>query len=158
MRLGWSIVSKFATCLMRILRSWLPTRLPVYRACLLKFQKLVKSTRTVFREYIGKKHVYTHVRRKDFSRGGATRVFSKIFLGGPKVVKFVFSYSKLRKQPFLLKFSKSKGGQGHPLPPFRRPCVRWVYFIWLAEHVAIAKIFCCAKLVVMLFNLQCIEF
>jgi len=30
----------------------------------------------------------------------------------PKVVKFDFSYSKLRKQLFFLKFSKSRGGLG----------------------------------------------
>ena len=47
-----------------------------------------------------------------FSRGGL-RVFSLIFLGGPKVSKFVFSHSKLRKQPFLTKISKSRG----PWPP-----------------------------------------
>jgi len=41
--------------------------------------------------------------------GRAIGSFSKIFLGGPKVAKFVFSHSKLRKQPFLLKFSKYRG-------------------------------------------------
>jgi len=40
---------------------------------------------------------------KILSRGA----FQKVFLGGPKVVKFVFYHSKLRKQPFLLKFSNS---------------------------------------------------
>ena len=60
---------------------------------------------------------------KNFSRG-ATRGFSQIFLGKP-IVKFVFSLSKLRKQPFLLKFSKSRGCLGPPLPPpFRHP---WFY-------------------------------
>jgi len=44
-----------------------------------------------------------------FSRRGALKDFSKIFLGGAKVMKFVF-FSKLRKQTFLLKMSKSKGG------------------------------------------------
>jgi len=44
-------------------------------------------------------------------------IFPKVFLGGPKVVEFVFSHSKLR-QPFLLKISKSRV----PRPPFRRPC------------------------------------
>jgi len=56
-------------------------------------------------------------RRKDFFQGGTTRGFSKIFLGGPKVVKFVFSHSNLRKQPCAVKFSKSRG----PWLPFRRP-------------------------------------
>jgi len=32
------------------------------------------------------------------------------------MVKFVFSHSKLRKEPFLLKFFKSRGDQG-PLAP-----------------------------------------
>ena len=52
-------------------------------------------------------------RRRDFFRGGHWW----IFLEGPKVANFVFSHSKLRKH-FLLKFSKSSGGQG---PPLRRP-------------------------------------
>ena len=46
-----------------------------------------------------------HGRRKDFS-GGALGDSSKIFLGGPKVVKFLFSLSKLRKQSFLQKIFK----------------------------------------------------
>jgi len=44
--------------------------------------------------------------------GGPLRDFSKIFPRGAKVVKFVFSHSKLRKKSFLLKFSKSRGAQG----------------------------------------------
>ena len=50
-----------------------------------------------------------------FSRGGGTRDFSNFFQGGPKVVKFVFSYSKLKKQSFLLEISNPG--------PFRRPCL-----------------------------------
>jgi len=34
---------------------------------------------------------------------------SKIFLGGTKVVKFVFSHSKLRKQPCFAEIFKIKG-------------------------------------------------
>jgi len=41
--------------------------------------------------------IHIHVRRKDF------------FQGGPKVVKFDFSHSKLRKQPF-----SSRGRFGPP--------------------------------------------
>jgi len=37
--------------------------------------------------------------------------FSRV---GPKVVKFVFSHSKLRKQPFFLKFSKSRKANAPP--------------------------------------------
>jgi len=37
--------------------------------------------------------------------------FSKISQMRSKVVKFVFSHLKLRKQPFLLKFSNSGGGR-----------------------------------------------
>jgi len=52
-----------------------------------------------------------------FFQGKATSGFFQRFLWGvPKVVKFVFSHSKFRKQLILLKFSKSKG-QG---TPFRR--------------------------------------
>jgi len=47
---------------------------------------------------------------------GGTRVFFQIFSRWwPKVVKSVFSHSKLRKQRFLLNISKSKGKS--PLPP-----------------------------------------
>jgi len=42
-----------------------------------------------------------------FQGEGALGAFSKIFLLGSKVVKFVFSYSKLRKLTFLVKFSNS---------------------------------------------------
>jgi len=41
--------------------------------------------------------------------GKATRGFSKIFLGVPKLVKFVFSHSKLRKQPFCWNFQNPRG-------------------------------------------------
>jgi len=54
-----------------------------------------------------------------FSREGPVGDFPKIFSReGPKVVKFVFYHPKLKKQPFLLIISKSRGGLG---PPFRRP-------------------------------------
>ena len=40
--------------------------------------------------------------------GGATGgFFQKFFYGGPKMVKFGFYHSKLRKKHFLLKFSNS---------------------------------------------------
>jgi len=48
---------------------------------------------------------------------GVGRIFSTG--RGRKAVKFVFYPSKLKKQPFLLKFSKSRGA----LPPLRRPCL-----------------------------------
>ena len=48
--------------------------------------------------------------------GGPLGHFPKTYPEGPKVVKFVFSHSKLRKYLFLLNFSKSRVGQG-PLPP-----------------------------------------
>jgi len=40
--------------------------------------------------------------------------FPKFFPGGPKVVKFVFYPSKLKKQHFLLIISKSSGSQAPP--------------------------------------------
>jgi len=58
--------------------------------------------------------------RRIFSRGVTRGFVQKFFRGGLEVVKFVFSHSKLRKQFFLLKFSKSRGN-GSPAPPFRRP-------------------------------------
>ena len=49
-----------------------------------------------------------HGRRKNFSKEAASGIFQKFFYWGcPKVVKFAFYHTKLRKQPFLLKFSNS---------------------------------------------------
>jgi len=59
----------------------------------------------------------THGRRKGFFQGGDTRRFFQTFSEGAKVVKFDFSHSKPRKQPFVLKFSKSRRRLGPPLPP-----------------------------------------
>jgi len=42
------------------------------------------------------------------------------------VVKFVFSHLKLRKQPFLLKFFKSRWDQG-PLVPLPTPMAVFEY-------------------------------
>ena len=54
--------------------------------------------------------------RKNFYRRG-TRGFFQNFSGRePEVVKFVFSYSKLRKQTFLLKIF-NLGGPRLPCPP-----------------------------------------
>jgi len=69
-----------------------------------------------------------------FSRGVALGDFFKIFLGRePKVVKFDFSQSKLRKQPFLLKFSKSRGVKT-PCPPSNAHApgaIRWITVLCL---------------------------
>jgi len=46
--------------------------------------------------------MHVHGRRKDFSKEG------------PRVVKFVISHSKLRKQPFFAKHFKIQGGHGIP--------------------------------------------
>jgi len=56
-----------------------------------------------------------HGHRKDFSAEELVDLSQSFSWGGAKVVECVFSHSKLRRQPFLLKFSKP------PLPPFRRP-------------------------------------
>jgi len=53
---------------------------------------------------------------EEFFAGGLLGDFSKKFLGGPKVVKYVFAHTKLRKQSFLLKFSKSRRGKGPSCP------------------------------------------
>jgi len=47
--------------------------------------------------------------------------FSKIFLGVPKVVKYVFSHSKLRKQPFCWNF-QNPGGKALQ-PPLPTPMI-----------------------------------
>jgi len=52
---------------------------------------------------------------RNFSRGGAVGDLPKNFSrGGPKVVKFVFYPSKLKKQPF---FANNFKIQGAKLPP-----------------------------------------
>jgi len=67
---------------------------------------------------------YMHGSRKDFFQGGALGDFSKVFLGGPEGVKFNFSQSKLRKHPFLLKFSKTEGAwPPAPLPTPMGTCL-----------------------------------
>ena len=55
-----------------------------------------------------------------FSRESHERIFLNFSRVGPKVMKFDFSHSKLRKQPFLLKFLKSRGCQA-PLQPLPTP-------------------------------------
>jgi len=57
---------------------------------------------TIFYKNSATLHVCVHGHRKDFFHGGALVSFSIGFssVGGPKVVKFVFYHSKLRKQPF----------------------------------------------------------
>jgi len=58
-----------------------------------------------------------HGRRKDFFQGGASRGFPKIFFqGGPKVVKFVFYPSKMKKQPFFANNFKIQGMARFPAP------------------------------------------
>ena len=50
--------------------------------------------------------------------GGAVRDFPKIFSGGgPKVVKFGFYPSKLKKQPFFANNLKIQGGKAPSAPP-----------------------------------------
>jgi len=44
---------------------------------------------------------------RSFSGEDTSGYFQTFFYGGPKVVKFGFYHSKLRKQHFLLKFSNS---------------------------------------------------
>jgi len=56
-----------------------------------------------------------------FFPGGSVGDFPKIFSrGGPKVVKFVFYPSKLKKQPFFANNFKIRGA----LAPLRRPCLQ----------------------------------
>jgi len=61
--------------------------------------------------------VQGHGRRKDFVQGEAPGNFSKIFPGGPKVVKFVFSHLKVRKQPFFAENFKIWGWARFPHAP-----------------------------------------
>jgi len=65
--------------------------------------------------------ICSHGRRKDFFQGGVARVFFQIFSkGGPKVSKFDFSPSKLRKQPFFAGDFKIQGAKAPP-PLFPTP-------------------------------------
>jgi len=74
---------------------------------------------------------YAHGRRKDF------------FHGGWKVVIFYFSRSKLRKQPLLLRISKSMMGTEPPPAPSRRPwvCIDLFAGIWSNRQIVV-KILC----------------
>jgi len=58
-----------------------------------------------------------HGRRKDIFQWGTTRGFFQNFSRGVKSGEICFSHSKPRKEPYLVKFSKSRG----PCLPFRRP-------------------------------------
>jgi len=57
-----------------------------------------------------KQYLYAWASEVFFSKGGAVGDFPNFFPGGPKVVKFGFYSSKLKKQPFLLIVSNSRGG------------------------------------------------
>jgi len=67
-----------------------------------------------------KTYVNRHGCRKNFFQGGPLKEFSKIFQEGGKSGEIYFSLSKIRKQPFLLKFSKSRG-LWPPCPPAPLP-------------------------------------
>jgi len=54
---------------------------------------------------------------EEFFPEGVLVDFSKICLWGLKVVKFVFSHSKLRKQPFFAGIFKIHGEAKTPLHP-----------------------------------------
>jgi len=64
----------------------------------------------------------SHGCRKDFFNGAPAGHFSKTFPEGPKVVKFVFSHTKLRKQPFFAEIFKI---QGAPLPTPMLRAIKW---------------------------------
>jgi len=66
-----------------------------------------------------------------FSRGRALEDFSKFFQEGTKSGEICFSHSKLKKQPFLLKMSKSRGSLA-PLPPLSSNLLgpRWVHLVF----------------------------
>jgi len=74
-----------------------------------------------------------------FSRS-ARRGFSQFFPGGPKVVKFDFYPSKLKKQPFLPIISKSWGGLAPclyipvPMPVYTSDFRTPILFLSLFQH------------------------
>jgi len=85
---------------------------------------------------------HKHGRRKFFSRGSHKGICPIFLQGVAKVVKFLFSQFKLRKQPFLLKFSKSRGVKA-PCPPSdahghnetNKKRRRWSYLATLTLHI-----------------------
>jgi len=81
-------------------------------------------------------HNSLHVRQKDFFQRD-TRDFSKIFVGGTKVAKFVCYHSKVRKQP-LLKFSKSRGTK-LPSPTLPTPIIHCSNFLKPARYSNFSK-------------------
>ena len=71
-----------------------------------------------------------------FSRGGVSRGLSQnFFQGGPKVVKFGFYPSKLRKTSFFANNFKIQGGPNPSAPPFRRPCTTRNFNIHKCLHL-----------------------
>jgi len=68
---------------------------------------------------------HIHGRRNDFFQGGTLGDFSKIFLGGTKVVIFEFSHSKLRKQPFSAEIFKIQLSKDL-LPPLPMPMPKYM--------------------------------
>jgi len=65
--------------------------------------------------------------------------FSKIFLGGPKVVKFVFSHSKLMKQPFFWNFKIPKPPLLLHLPTPMLTVYKWIEFRNLKNKILIVS-------------------
>jgi len=51
--------------------------------------------------FLTESFITIHGPRKDFFQGGGNRGFFQNFPRGPKLMKFVFSHSKLTKQPFF---------------------------------------------------------
>ena len=69
-----------------------------------------------------------HGRQKEYFQRSHQEIFPKFFQGGPKVGKFSFSHSKLRKYHFLPNFSKSKEGlapPSHAHADIRSLIMRW---------------------------------
>jgi len=61
------------------------------------------------------------------------KIFSR---GGAKVVKFVFFYKKLRKQPFWWNFQNPGGAEALPCPTFWRPCLIVIQMLQSSQKVA----------------------
>jgi len=91
---------------------------------------LSKLTRKDFQVIITFGHSHGH--REDFIQVGAPGYFSKIFPGGAKSGEFVFSHSKLRKQPFFAEIFKIQRWRQPHCSPFRCLWSQRIYYITIA--------------------------
>ena len=60
--------------------------------------------------------------------------------GRPKAMKFVFSHSKLKKQPSFAEFQNPGRAKAHRCRPFRRPCFILYFMDFVQKKVLIYSV------------------